>query len=202
MLAGLVSLTLAAQTPGGQAPAAAAGAPGSAPNRQGPLRIIVLVGDGAVHRIPLRLFTDPVVEVRDSNDLPVEGATVVFTLPAEGPSGTFSGQRAVTARSDAAGQAGAYGFASNQTAGKFVIDVKATLGDRQGQASIRQTNSMQAIASTIDKPKSKVKKWLLISGIAAGALVATLLATRGGTPAPVPPTVVLRPGTISVGGPR
>lgn len=189
------------QTPA-KAPAAAAQGlgPMAAP---GLLRIIVLVGEGAVNRIPLRLVTDPVVEVRDKEDLPVEGVTVVFTLPETGPGGSYGGERVYTAKTDANGQAGAFGFAPNQIAGKFSIAVKATIGNRVGHGVVHQTNSLEAIASTVEKKKSRWKKWGLIGGLAGGALVATLLATRSGTPAPpAPPVVVLRPGPVTVGGPR
>jgi hypothetical protein len=208
LLIGVLSVTLAAPVPvlaqaANQTAPAAAANPVPQPQGNNDLKIIVLVGELAVHRIPLRLVTDPVVEIRDKNDFPVEGATVVFTLPASGPGGTFSGQRVFRARSDASGQAGAFGFLPNQLPGKFQIDVTASLGTRQAQAVIHQSNSLQAIASTVDKPKSKMKKWLIISGIASAAVIAVVLATRGdSTPAVAPPNVVLRPGTVSVGGPR
>ena len=167
------------------------------------LKVIVLVGEAAVHRIPLRLVTDPVVEIRDRNDFPVEGATVVFTLPAAGPGGTYGTERIFQVKSGPSGQAGAVGFSPNQLAGRFQIAVNASLGARTGQGVIHQSNSLEAIASTMEKPKSRAKKWILITGLASAALVGTLLATRGGSPPPVPPpTVVLRPGTVTVGGPR
>jgi hypothetical protein len=65
-------------------------------------------GDKAVNSLPLLRTVAPVVEIRDSNDFPVEGATVVFTLPASGPGVTFLGGAAsVTIRFDARGQAAA-----------------------------------------------------------------------------------------------
>jgi hypothetical protein len=194
---------LLAQPANQTAPPAAAN-PVPQPQGNNDLKIIVLVGEGAVHRIPLRLVTDPVVEIRDRNDFPVEGATVVFTLPESGPGGSFSGQRVFRARSDASGQAGAFGFQPNQLPGKFQIDVAASLGTRQARAAvIHQSNSLEAIASTVDRPKSKMKKWLIISGIASAAVIAVVLLTRGdSTPEAAPPSVVLRPGTVSVGGPR
>ena len=53
------------------------------------LKIIVLEGNNAFNSIPLGRAVTPIVEVRDDNDFPVEGATVVFTLPTTGPSGVF-----------------------------------------------------------------------------------------------------------------
>src|SRR6266567_1810762 len=84
-----------------------------------PLKIAVLEGDNAVNSIPLNQSVTPIVEVRDENEFPVEGATVVFTLPASGPGGFFPENRSTfTARSDLQGQASAP-FVLNGFAGKF-----------------------------------------------------------------------------------
>src|SRR5262245_49735602 len=73
-----------------------------------PLKIQILEGDNSVNSIALKQAVIPVIEVRDANEFPVEGATVVFTLPPSGPGGFFPGNRAdLTTRSDAQGQASA-----------------------------------------------------------------------------------------------
>ena len=43
----------------------------------GSLKIVVIEGEGALNNIRSRTATQPVVEVRDENDRPVEGAEVV-----------------------------------------------------------------------------------------------------------------------------
>src|SRR5450631_2683960 len=58
------------------------------------LRIRVLEGENAINSISQGQSIPPVAEVRDQNDMPVEGATVVFTLPESGPGGSFPGGRA------------------------------------------------------------------------------------------------------------
>src|SRR5437762_1432550 len=53
------------------------------------LKIVTLQGEGAVNDSKTKTVTEPVVEVRDSRELPVADAEVVFQLPAMGPSGIF-----------------------------------------------------------------------------------------------------------------
>ncbi|MBL8237975.1 MAG: hypothetical protein JNM66_11180, partial [Bryobacterales bacterium] len=78
-----VLIPLLVQPVGAQAPATAVPALPAVS-----LRVLVLEGANAINSIPNRSATFPVVEVRDENDLPVEGAEVVFELPATGPGGT------------------------------------------------------------------------------------------------------------------
>src|SRR5439155_20668973 len=59
------------------------------PNQDG-LTIKVLEGEDGVNIIQKNTAVKPVVEVRDRNNLPVAGATVVFILPDSGPSATFA----------------------------------------------------------------------------------------------------------------
>src|SRR5215471_10153645 len=78
-------------------------APQAVPSRLG---ITVLEGENAVNSISLGSSVTPVIEVHDSNDFPLEGAIVVFALPANGPGGSFPGnQTSYTTRSDSRGQA-------------------------------------------------------------------------------------------------
>ena len=77
----------AAQAP--QQPAATAGSQ----TVPAVLKIIVLEGNNGTNSISLGRSVTPIVEVRDQNEFPLEGATVVFTLPAAGPGGTFPGNK-------------------------------------------------------------------------------------------------------------
>src|SRR5262245_1003410 len=82
------------------APALAAQAP-TTPMR---FHIVVLEGEGGVNIIERMTAVAPVVEVRDSNDLPVASATVLFLLG--GRNATFSGGgRQVSVLTDALGRA-------------------------------------------------------------------------------------------------
>src|SRR5689334_25149534 len=53
------------------------------------LKVIVLQGQHSVNDTNHHIGVQPVIEVRDDNDLPVEGASVVFRLPPSGPGGMF-----------------------------------------------------------------------------------------------------------------
>src|SRR5580704_13463636 len=53
------------------------------------LKIIIIDGEDAVNIVKKKTAVQPVVEVRDRNNLPVAGAVVIFALPSSGPGGTF-----------------------------------------------------------------------------------------------------------------
>ena len=117
--------TQAQQAPGLN-PAGTAQTPNPSLRPAESLRILVLEGQGASHDIRERVSASPVVEVRDDNGQPVEGADVVFELPAVGPGGSFAGQRfSATARTNEQGQA-TVTFMPNLETGRFNIRVSAT----------------------------------------------------------------------------
>src|SRR5690349_15894995 len=62
---------------------------GASVEKASDLRIIVLQGQGAMNNVQTRTGTAPVIEVRDRNDQPVDGANVVFELPRTGAGGSF-----------------------------------------------------------------------------------------------------------------
>jgi hypothetical protein len=199
-----ILIALLAQTVGAQGPAAPLTALPAVS-----LRVLILEGANAVNSIPNRSATFPVVEVRDENDLPVEGADVVFELPATGPGGTFPNQKhTFSGRTNVQGQVRAP-FLMNAEAGPFEIKVMATIGSRKGKAVIAQTHSMQTPEEMSIKKKRWYKDWR-VWAIAGGAATAgIILGTRGGgssggtTPTtPVPPTITITPGGPSIGGPR
>ena len=72
------------------------------------LKLLVLQGKDAVNDLQGRTFTIPIVELLDDNDQPVEGAQVIFSLPADGPGGFFPGNTInFTTRTNVQGQASA-----------------------------------------------------------------------------------------------
>ena len=156
--------------------------PAAPPSVPSTLRIIVLEGNNASNSIPLRQSVTPIVEVRDENDFPVEGATVAFTLPESGAGGVFPGNRtSFTARSDARGQAAAP-FAVNTTPGRFRIQVTATAGSRKGEFWIDQTNTSGAYVGPEIPRKPWYKKrtiWLIVGAAAVAGTVVAL--TWGGS---------------------
>lgn len=179
-----------------------------APNEQ--LKVFVLEGQGAVNYLPEKRGRTPVVEVRDENDLPVEGAEVLFELPASGPGGEFPGSgRSKTVKTGIGGQAAAP-FTVNNEAGAFQIKVTAKIGDKIGRAVIGQVNST---TPAVMMPQKKTgwfttRKMLIISSAAAAGVIAGVLASNGGgssatpTAPPAPPTIIITPGSPTFGGPR
>jgi hypothetical protein len=132
------------------------------------LKIQALEGEGAINFIPAHIVTIPVVEVRDENERPVEGATVTFTLPQTGPGGTFRGGKfTLMTITDQRGQAGATGFTANAIAGQFIIKVTASRAEVTGAAVISQTNTIKMPEVRAEKHGSKWK-WIVL-GVAAGA---------------------------------
>ncbi len=168
------------------------------PVSSGRLRIIVLEGQSAINLIPAAIA--PVVEVRDENDFPVEGASVTFNLPASGASATFANQqRSQTVVTNTRGQAGAVGFSvQGQPTGQFKIRVIATHQGRQGVLDILQTNTNDP--RDLEPPKRGFAKWKwwIIAGAAAGAAVGIVLGTRSSPP----PQISVGTGPVVIGGPR
>lgn len=92
------------QTP--QPPTGVTSKPGGSDPAAPELRIRVLEGGNVINSLSMGQSIAPVIEVRDQNDLPVEGATIVFSLPESGLGGTFpGGSSTFTVRSNAQGQA-------------------------------------------------------------------------------------------------
>jgi hypothetical protein len=182
-----------------------AAAPANPAPPAGPLKIIVIQGEGAVNSISGHTATQPVVEVRDEKDKPVVGAEVVFQLPAAGPGGVFQGwMRTQTVRTNEQGQAGTSGFTPTEEPGRFNIKVTATQGERSASAVIAQTN-VQRTTSAGQAVASSSWKWKIIGLAGLGAVVGGIYAAkRGGngtvaTPA-VPVTITA--GSVTVAGPR
>lgn len=181
-----------AQASGVQSPTAGPRAPGT------PLKISILEGNNAVNSIELLRSVPAVVEIRDANDFPVEGATVTFTLPSTRPGGAFApdGNPAFVTRSDARGQA-ITPFISPAGIGTFQIAVTAELGDQKGQGLIEQTNAVGTYMGppVALKPRYRTKSiWVLAAGAVAGAIVGAVV-TGGSSTSAARPAVIITPGT-------
>jgi hypothetical protein len=179
--------------------------PAGAAQETGTLKIVVIEGEGALNNIRTKTATQPVIEVRDEQDRPVEGAEVVFQLPASGPGGVFHGwMRNQTARSNAEGRAATSGFVPNDEPGRFNIKVTATTGKKTGTAIIAQSNAVNGSGATATGKKSR--KWLWVVAVAvAAAVVGGIVATRDDDDAAsaAPNTsVTISPGPVTVGNPR
>src|SRR5262245_20141186 len=109
------------------------------------LHIVVLEGEDAVNIIQQKTAVRPVVEVRDSNNLPVAGVTVRFAIQsgAGGGSASFGSQSVATVTTNTAGRAVAPQMQAIRN-GAFRIDVQASSQGRVATTSITQTNYLTA----------------------------------------------------------
>jgi len=164
------------------------------------LQITILDGDQAINNIRQRTAREPIVQVEDENHNRIPGAIVVFTLPGNGPGGSFAGAgNTLSTISDAEGKAVARGFRPNNLTGKFEIRVSASYQGKTGHAIITQTN-VGSVAVT------HTARWVTISLIvAAAAAGGVVAATRGGSSTPAQATIPSGPsvtaGSGSVGPP-
>jgi hypothetical protein len=168
------------------------------------LKVVVLDGDGAVNYLPSGNAVPPVVEVRDENDMPVEGAEVTFELPGSGPSGMFeSGGRTHTVRTDARGQVGAGAIHINNIAGRLPIKVSAAYNGLMASSLVVQTSSSTPgrVTGAGNKPGSgwsKKKIYIVVGCAAAAALAGGIYALGHGAP----PTISVTPGPPVFSSPR
>jgi len=134
----------------------------------------VVEGGDAVYPIGSHATRGVTVLVSDESGHPVEGATVSFSLPSEGPGGVFSsGVRTEIATTRAEGRAGVWGMRWNRTPGQFELRVTAMKGQARASSSVAQSLS--------DAPEMKVAAprgsgshkilWIALAGGAAAAVV-------------------------------
>jgi hypothetical protein len=178
-------------------------APPAAVNAPQPLRILPLVGNNGVNDLERRVMTPLAVQILDQNDVPVEGATVIFRFPISGPSATFENQQtALTVRTGTNGQARAAGWVANSQTGTFAIQVTATRGIDQGLGTITMTNVPRILPGKTETKKKSVlgSKWFKIGVVAGAAAIVTaiVLSNRGSGD-----TIITGgPGAPTIGGPQ
>lgn len=162
------------------------------------LRIVIVEGDGAINNIRQRINREPIVQVEDENHKPVAGAVVLFFLPDQGPSGTFTnGSRMLMTVTDAQGQARPSGIRPNNQSGPLQIRVTASFQGLTASAVIAQTNVAGAAPASAGGLSTAAKIWLIV-GIAGGAAAAGIIVATHNSG---PPPIVLTPGTPTVGAP-
>jgi hypothetical protein len=174
------------------------------------LNIIITDGQGAINNVRLRTVRNLAIRVEDEKQQPVAGATVTFTLPSVGASGSFpKGDKTLIVQTDASGAAIARGLKPNAVTGKMEVRVTVSHRGRTASANITQFNMAVNATAQQDTQKSGSGKWLIILLAAGGAGAAgAVLGTRGGsstssgpTPTPVP-TIGITAGQGSVGPPQ
>ena len=173
------------------------------------LRIRVVESSGPVHVAGGRTTSPLVVEILDESGAPAQGATVSFRLPASGPGGTFAnGLTTDVVIAGADGKASASSVRWNRTPGSFEIRVTAGKGElRASTASARRLlPSAVGAPAAASAGRSRRKLILILAGVAAGSVAASLGVVRKGSPAasdpqPSTPTLSVGPPVITVGGP-
>jgi hypothetical protein len=180
------------------------GIPGWSQQNPAGLQIVIVEGEGALNNIKQRVTRDPIVQVEDEGHKPIAGASVVFTLPNQGPGGTFdNGTNTLTTMTNNQGQAVARGIRFNNQVGSMQIRVTASFGGQTATAVITQTNLIGTSGGGGGGGSST--KWLIILGVAGAVAAGVIVATHGSsspsTPPPVP-TVTITPGPPTVGAPQ
>jgi len=177
------------------------------------LHLQVIEGEGAVNAAGSHNARPLTVEVTDETGRPVEGASVSFHLPEEGPGGTFgNGLRTDVTVTDARGRANLHSMVLNRTAGRFAIRIVASKEQaRAGIESFQYVAEAKAGPAPATSSKSGSSwshgplKWVVIGALAAGAGTAgALLAGKSGSapPASAPTsTTPAAPATIVIGSP-
>ncbi|MCU1274465.1 MAG: hypothetical protein JWO48_1896 [Bryobacterales bacterium] len=161
------------------------------------IKIVVVEGQGAINNIQQHRAKEPVVQVTEDQK-PVQGASVTFILPDDGPSGVFAnGARMMTIQTDEKGQAVGRGLRPNQTAGRLQIRVTASFHGQTAGAVISQINAEPAGATSGGNGK-KFLILALIGGAAAGGIAAAMGGRSSSSASPAsssPPGTILAPGT-------
>jgi len=183
------------------------GTPGWSQQAPTSLQIVIVEGEGSLNNIRQRVNRDPIVQVEDENHRPIPGAAVVFTLPNQGPGGTFeNGSNTLTTTTNAQGQAVARGIRLNNQVGAMEIRVAASFGGLMATAVMTETNLLGTRGGGGGGGLGATK-WLIILGVAGAVAAGVIVATHGSgsssTPTTTPvPTVTITPGTPTVGAPQ
>jgi hypothetical protein len=174
------------------------------------LAVRIAEGEGAVYPTGSRATRGLTVLITDETGRPVGGATVSFSLPADGPGGVFSsGSRTEIATTHADGLAAVWGMQWNHTAGPFEIRITAVKGQaRAGAVSSQSLSDAPKIKGTAPaKTRAGLgsHKLLWISLVVAGAAaagVAGVVAGKSGASAASSATALqIGTPTISLGHP-
>ena len=167
------------------------------------LQVHVVEGDGAVYGLGSRATRGITVQVTDETGKPIDGATVSFRLPDDGPTGTFStGARGEIAVTRPDGRAGVWGMQWNRTPGPFEIRITAVKNQIRAGTVCRQylTDAPEKATQSSRIGPRNHHKWVWIGLAVAGAAGAALAATAfGGKPsASSSSTAAVQIGTPSI----
>lgn len=150
------------------------------------LKIVVIEGEGAVNIIQQKTAVNPIVEVRDRNNLPVSGVAVTFSVGGQGA--TFAGGAStLTLTTNAAGQVVAAGLTPTAT-GAVTINATAVVNGQTIAATITQTNFATAqaaaqAAASAGASTSGASTGATAAGGGGGGISGTMLGVLGGVAA-------------------
>jgi len=168
--------------------------------QQNALRIAVLSGNGARQYIKQKVHTEPVIEVEDEKGSPVDGASVEFTLPSDGPGGTFeNGSKVFRTTTDAHGRVTLTGLRLNRIPGPFNIHLTASSEGKTGTATIAQVSVKGSHRGGVLGISTRT--WLL-AGLVLVAVAGGIVAAKELKPGRNPNVLTATPGTPVVGGPQ
>ena len=108
------------------------------------LEVVVVEGEGATNRIRRKAETLPTVRVEDGEHRALSGAVVMFTLPTEGATGDFNGEKTVVMTTDADGIAKVKSLRLNAVPGKVPIHVAASYRGVTARSVINQVTVVPA----------------------------------------------------------
>lgn len=173
------------------------------------LRLRAVEGKGMVVARGVQSSRRIAVEVTDGGGRLLAGATVVFRLPDTGATGRFaSGLLTETLVTGADGRASVYGITWGEEPGALIVRVSAAHQARRTSIEIPVEISATAQPGRLDRNPSAIaygggsgtRKWLIIAGVAGGALAG--LAAAGMGKSASPPTSITQPvRTPTVGAP-
>jgi hypothetical protein len=177
------------------------------------LQLHVIEGEGVVYPIASRATRGITVQVTDPAKRPVQGATVSFQLPRDGPGGVFAtGSKTEIATTGADGRASVWGMQWNRTPGSFEVRITAA----KGQSRAGTVCALQLASALAAQPAGLLKghigpkrghkfAWIVlaVAGAAAGGVAASAMAGKTGPGSSPPPanTVQIGSPTIILGHP-
>jgi hypothetical protein len=173
------------------------------------LQIRVTEGEAAVYSIGSRATKGVTIQVTDETGKPVDGATISFRLPDDGPGGTFAnGSKTEIATTKPDGRAAAWGMQWNRTPG--LVELRITAAKGQTRAGIVCPQYLTAGSDATAKSGAGsvgggTHKWLWIvvgvAGAAGGALAAAAVGGKSTTTPTSIPGVQIGTPTIILGHP-
>jgi len=147
------------------------------------LSIVVVAGENGVNIVTKKTAVQPIIEVRDKNNLPVTGAVVNFISPDQAPSVVFSnGERTFTVVTNDTGRAAVSGMRPVGT-GAFRIQVTASVtSTTQGHTIATATISQRNFDTTEAAARAGAASGAA-AGTRAGLSTGVLIAIIGGVAA-------------------